>query len=120
MFLMQTSEVYALGRGDWGLLGMGDRMDRKAPCKITELQALRPSALHNPNKTTSGFCFLMLRHRTSASHSSRAAFATGFVLTELHMRLPAAPLTLSSDLVLSAAVSFDGQLYVAPISCFVL
>ena len=38
MFLMQTSEVYAIGRGDWGLLGMGDRMDRKAPCKITELQ----------------------------------------------------------------------------------
>ena len=46
MFLMQTSEVYAIGRGDWGLLGMGDRMDRKAPCKITELQvrcAVQPS-----------------------------------------------------------------------------
>jgi hypothetical protein len=40
MFLMQSSEVYAIGRGDWGLLGMGDRMDRKVPCKILELQVL--------------------------------------------------------------------------------
>jgi hypothetical protein len=38
MFLLQSSEVFAMGRGDWGLLGMGDRMDRKLPCKITELQ----------------------------------------------------------------------------------
>ena len=45
MFLLQSSEVFAVGRGDWGLLGMGDRMDRKLPCKIIELQVLSLTAI---------------------------------------------------------------------------
>ena len=49
MFLLQSSEVFAVGRGDWGLLGMGDRMDRKLPCKITELQV--PAALNSQPRT---------------------------------------------------------------------
>lgn len=49
MFLLQSSEVFAVGRGDWGLLGMGDRMDRKLPCKITELQV--PAVLNSQPRT---------------------------------------------------------------------
>jgi alpha-tubulin suppressor-like RCC1 family protein len=48
MFLLQSSEVFAVGRGDWGLLGMGDRMDRKLPSKITELQVLSCTPNHEP------------------------------------------------------------------------
>ncbi len=48
MFLLQSSEVFAVGRGDWGLLGMGDRMDRKLPSKITELQVLSVIPNHLP------------------------------------------------------------------------
>jgi hypothetical protein len=52
----RPSQVFALGRGDWGLLGMGDRMDRKVPCKITELQVRRPSAPRPQHPEQPCFC----------------------------------------------------------------
>jgi hypothetical protein len=71
MFLLQSSEIYAIGRGDWGLLGMGDRMDRKLPCKVTELQVF--SSTLNPPTLNS----LTMNCRISELHLSRAVCATG-------------------------------------------
>lgn len=75
MFLLQSSEVFAVGRGDWGLLGMGDRMDRKLPSKITELQVLSFIPNHQPLNIS------RRSYRITELLSSRAASATGCVNT---------------------------------------
>jgi alpha-tubulin suppressor-like RCC1 family protein len=97
MFLLQSSEVFAVGRGDWGLLGMGDRMDRKLPCKIVELQVLSLTAImkrQTSNLAAAGPTYRFHRLRSPPQ------------VTSLQMCAPILPNSASSS-----AVSFDGHLY---------
>ncbi len=99
MFLLQSSEVFAVGRGDWGLLGMGDRMDRKLPCKITELQV--PAALNSQPRTPDPLITQL--------QDQRVAFIACGLRHRLSQHQTSAPLPLT--LASSAAISFDGHLY---------
>jgi hypothetical protein len=87
-----------VGRGDWGLLGMGDRMDRKLPCKIIELQVLSLTAAIMKCQTSN-------LAAAGPSHRFHRMWSPPQVTSIPNVW----PHTLKS--ASSSAVSFDGHLY---------